>query len=543
MKKAIGWAVALAVVAGVAFIVIPVVMLGAILGASSAAGCADEAPIRQEDNDLTGGEQGLDSVDDLNDRQRGYAQTIIDVGRNLNEYGPFSLSGGQSYRIEPLGDQSIVIALTTALTETRLVNYANDGTGDLASDQSVELMRESLTYPHDDVGSDHGSMGLFQQQAPWWGSPENLMDPATSASLFYAALNDVDDWRNMEVGQAAQEVQVSAVPSAYRAWEPLARQILATLGQNASEEAVLSSPALCGSAAAMECPPTGLAAEEGLTPDALRVLRCVRQEFGDHGFGGVGERAANPGSDHPAGRAVDVMIRDWETDESNAHGWLIAEWLRANAAALGVKYVIWDAEIWSVDRAEEGWRAYTHPSGADDPTNAHLDHVHVSVYGNSAGAPAGEVVDGWTLPVQPGSYRISSRYGPRPSRGDNHTGLDFAAPEGTPVRAAAAGTLVTAGNSVSSGYGIYIKILHDDGTMTLYAHLSSMDVPRGITEGAYENGYVDLTDPQLRIAAGQVIGGVGSTGNSTGPHLHFEVRVNGRTVDPEPFFAARGLTP
>jgi len=86
-----------------------------------------------------------------------------------------------------------------------------------------------------------------------------------------------------------------------------------------------------------------------------------------------------------------------------------------------------------------------------------------------------------------------------------HTGVDFSAPQGTPVKAVAAGTVVK--SDTSSSYGINVQIKHDDGTYSFYAHLSSKTV-----------------QPGTRVAAGRLIGFVGSTGNSTGAHLHLEIR-------------------
>ena len=94
-----------------------------------------------------------------------------------------------------------------------------------------------------------------------------------------------------------------------------------------------------------------------------------------------------------------------------------------------------------------------------------------------------------------------------------HKGIDIAASSGNPVLAAASGTVVK--SYMSSSYGNYIVISHGGGLMTAYAHLSRRLVSVGDT-----------------VSAGQQIGKVGSTGNSTGPHLHFEVYVNGSTVNP-----------
>ena len=129
------------------------------------------------------------------------------------------------------------------------------------------------------------------------------------------------------------------------------------------------------------CTANGGAAEAGLTPDALRVMRCALTVFGPHAVGGVGERPNV--SDHTTGRAVDIMIAGFDTPAGNARGWEIARWAQANAVQLGVTYVIFDAKIWSLARSSAGWRPYTHPTGASSPTLDHRDHVHISVEGSA----------------------------------------------------------------------------------------------------------------------------------------------------------------
>ncbi|WP_280251163.1 peptidoglycan DD-metalloendopeptidase family protein [Nocardia abscessus] len=126
-------------------------------------------------------------------------------------------------------------------------------------------------------------------------------------------------------------------------------------------------------------------------------------------------------------------------------------------------------------------------------------------------------------PLDPGKYRITSHYGPR--GGKHHGGLDLAAPSGTPIYAATGGTVVKAGN-FGDGYGYQVRIRSADGTETIYAH----QTPGSIR---VQNGQ--------RVAAGTVIGAVGSTGNSTGPHLHYEVRRNGRAVEPVAYLASQGV--
>jgi murein DD-endopeptidase MepM/ murein hydrolase activator NlpD len=100
-----------------------------------------------------------------------------------------------------------------------------------------------------------------------------------------------------------------------------------------------------------------------------------------------------------------------------------------------------------------------------------------------------------------------------------HTGLDFRGDTGEPIHATAAGTVVSAG--WSGGYGKMVEIDHGNGLSTRYGHLSEIDVNVG---------------DDIRI--GQVIARMGSTGRSTGPHLHYETRIDGDPVDPERFLRA-----
>ncbi|SKU60997.1 C40 family peptidase [Mycobacteroides abscessus] len=129
---------------------------------------------------------------------------------------------GEKMHIPP---QGIVVALATALTESNLKNYANDGTGQLRADQ--QNIASSLQLPHDAVGRDHGSLGIMQQQYPWWGTIQELMTPSIAARKFYEALLKVNNWQNLPVTVAAQTVQGSAFPDAYAAQEPRARALYA----------------------------------------------------------------------------------------------------------------------------------------------------------------------------------------------------------------------------------------------------------------------------------------------------------------------------
>ena len=122
--------------------------------------------------------------------------------------------------------------------------------------------------------------------------------------------------------------------------------------------------------------------------------------------------------------------------------------------------------------------------------------------------------------VRPNYGSLSSPFSMRWGR--MHNGIDLAGRYGSPILAATAGTVLYAGPE--SGYGEVLKIQDWDGTQTWYGHMSKFLVKAGD-----------------KVTPGQEVALVGAAGDATGPHLHFEVRVNGNPVDPIPFLAARGI--
>jgi murein DD-endopeptidase MepM/ murein hydrolase activator NlpD len=123
--------------------------------------------------------------------------------------------------------------------------------------------------------------------------------------------------------------------------------------------------------------------------------------------------------------------------------------------------------------------------------------------------------------VRPSDGLMTSPFGPRWGR--MHSGVDFATGTGAPVRAAAEGTVASAG--AEGGYGLTVRLHHADGAETVYAHLSAIAV-----------------EPGQPVGVGHDLGREGSTGQSTGPHLHFEVRYAGSAVDPLTWLVERGVT-
>lgn len=123
--------------------------------------------------------------------------------------------------------------------------------------------------------------------------------------------------------------------------------------------------------------------------------------------------------------------------------------------------------------------------------------------------------------VRPSSGNLSSGFGAR--WGTTHYGLDFAAPIGTPIYAAADGVVIEAGPA--SGFGLWVRIEHADGTITVYGHMQDFSVREG-----------------EHVKAGEQIARTGNRGQSTGPHLHFEVwEPGGRKINPKPWLIEHGV--
>ncbi len=245
---------------------------------------------------------------------------------------------------------------------------------------------------------------------------------------------------------------------------------------------------------------------------------------------------------HGTGRALDIMIPTTGGRADNDKGDLIARWLIENAAEVGLQYIIWDRTSYNSSRSGTKYRTYTGP-------NPHVDHLHVelnleganrrtSFYGGTptprttpptpakpprGGAPllrspftSAQSVNSHVSHTRSGSpvdYRCE------PLRRSNHKGTDFLVPIGTPVHAAAAGSVIRMNDNCSNsgslssrcggGFGNHVLILHAGGRATLYAHLSpGSGLPR-----------VGAT-----VDCGDRLGLSGNSGGSSGPHFHFEVR-------------------
>jgi murein DD-endopeptidase MepM/ murein hydrolase activator NlpD len=150
--------------------------------------------------------------------------------------------------------------------------------------------------------------------------------------------------------------------------------------------------------------------------------------------------------------------------------------------------------------------------------------------------PSTPVSNGWVAPLAKGTYRIGDNIivgsGCISRSCGGHSGLDLSAPQGTPAKALSAGTVIHAGYGYAgAAYGNHVVVQLADGKYALYGHLATNTVVKG-----------------QKVAAGQMVGTVGSTGNSSGPHLHFEIRVNpnqfyvGNFLNPVSYLAGKGVS-
>lgn len=178
-------------------------------------------------------------------------------------------------------------------------------------------------------------------------------------------------------------------------------------------------------------------------------------------------------------------------------------------------YVAPGESLWEIARTYgTNMEAIVRANDISDPSRLSVDQVlfipgaAYSLDYRRLVSPEGRLLPHFWWPV---SGRISSRYGMRWGR--MHHGIDIAVPVGTEVRAAAAGRIVYSG--WSGGYGKLVIVDHGYGIQTRYGHNSRL-----------------LWSAGKRVSRGQVIALSGNTGNSTGPHVHFEIRYRGRTVDP-----------
>ncbi len=246
-----------------------------------------------------------------------------------------------------------------------------------ASIALATAFQESKLYNLD--YGDRDSVGLFQQRpSQGWGSVAELTDPDYAANAFYDELVKVDGYREMEITEAAQEVQRSGFPEAYADHEEDARTLASALTGNSPR--------------AMWCDVRGNADEasddlepQGLVSRAAVVRRDLEERFGTQSLGGFEAGGVSSGhmsgSAHYEGRAIDIFVRPINAP-NRQRGWAMASYLVSNADRLDINTLIFDGRIWHAgSRSGDGWTDYVVPSSSrgDRAILEHRDHVHVDV--------------------------------------------------------------------------------------------------------------------------------------------------------------------
>lgn len=427
----------------------------------------------------------------------------------------------------------------TQLVNAAQVMLAAQRLGLTVRDQTIGVMtamgESSLTVIDYGDGAGPDSRGLFQQRGNGaWGSYSDRMDPFISATNFFKAEAKVPGREALEPTLVAHAVQGNADPYHYAAfWEPATAVVQALGGIKSAQPTTAPGP---GGGA--QHPGW---ATSGMRPQTALVATTIGTQFNLKTIGGyrpISSPYDDPVYGHASGLSIDFMTNDAPGGSST--GTAIAQYLQEHANDLGVQYVIWEQHIWSPSRADEGWRKMRNRG---DPTQNHMDHVHLSLNGTggtsmpaasaAAGCPAtppagqtGPVAQsGWAAPAAgPMTSPFGMRTNPVTGVYKLHSGIDIGAPCEAPVYAANAGTVTQAGTA--AGYGNLITVDHGSGVVTRYGH-------------EFDSGV--LVHAGDVVKAGQQIGRVGTYGNSTGCHLHFEVMQNGTFVDPSAFLAQVGV--
>jgi len=420
----------------------------------------------------------------VDDEQRTNAATIIDTGRTL-----------------AVPTYGWVVAIATALGESNLHN---------------------LDY------GDRDSLGLFQQRpSQGWGTPEQVRDPVYASTAFYERLLAVPGWEDMPVTVAAQSVQRSAFPTGYARHEALARQIVTDLGGTATTTGcVTTGPVIV----------VGDSITLGATGDLERLIPAVtidaavgrRLDQGlellpGHDLAGatlVIALCTNYGGDQPTFAAQIDQAMTLAADATTVVWVTCTEWSPAQAAA---NAAIRDAQTRHPAMAVAEWAGPSLTAGHLGP-----DGIHPTATGSTAYAQT--IAD--AIPTRTGTVDASGYALPLPERfivppltehHDGRAALDLAAPPGTPVFAITGGAVTYTSEGNACGNGL---IITDNSNATwTYCHMTELIATNGST-----------------LAAGQQLGTVGSTGRSTGPHLHLDlVDPTGKPRCPQPLIVALAL--
>ena len=311
---------------------------------------------------------------------------------------------------EPTADQSTMAATAEQTNNVATIVGVVKGRGlpMRAAVIAVATAMQESSLRNIDYG-DRDSLGLFQQRpSQGWGSREEILNPVYSTGRFLDSMTPIAGWATMELTEIAQQVQRSGFPLAYAKWEMQAAQLVTAAGDapavdtgTVDVDPGLSPCGLVPAAGGADGPvvPPGLVTVRSwpaeaatlddptttgrITPRTLALIQATEAQ----GYAGGGitcwdAHAWNPTSDHPLGKACDVFFAHPDPT-AVAQGWAYANYLVANQAALGIKYLIWQGQFWQAADPTR-WVPYASTIyGCPNPaeiTGCHYDHVHISVY-------------------------------------------------------------------------------------------------------------------------------------------------------------------
>ena len=379
---------------------------------------------------------------------------------------------------------------------------------------------------------DHDSLGLFQQRPSVrvWGTAEQIMDPVHATNKFYDALEKVRNRDSKSLLDVAVEVQRpsrAAYAQTFGMWDKPATAFLAGVSATSAVMASVALPeAGCGDVLGdVEVAVQAALSQVGRpyrwatlsTTKPFDSAELMQWAYAQAGVTLPATATAQLKAGQPVAKPGSGSVADWQ--KTLQRGDLLF-WSDLLGQTAHVSMYLGNGEMVDAPTVSAGviiskvpWtNALTKLVGATRP----IDFT-----------AAGGLHNGWQWPLK--STTITSPYGMRYHPVLHvwrlHNGVDFAAPMGTPVYAARAGTVTFVGPQ--GGGGNVITIDHGGGIETSYLHLSS------------------FTDTRVgeKVSAGQRIALSGSTGYSTGPHLHFIVRIRGNTTDPIPYLRQFGLVP
>lgn len=522
-----------------------------------------------ETGEATGGEMNWPG-DDASIEEKGIA-----IGNWLTSNG-FTGNGGKPMNAKQAGALiGIMIAETGTLNPSLIQN--NAGPGPNATNAQMKAFAEGHT------GTNMGAIGLFQQRqgralrmieiaetsGRKWNDPnvqmEHFLEEMNSGGYNSKNLSDNGFWKDGQTVEyysdllnryyvvscrwhtdqdkrGCSESISNPREQGRRAVENGEKfaKLLEGNGKGTRTASSKTSKKLSSTSSVNEgATTTQFPGQEGLKPHTLEYAKHIGQKFGLATIGGY--RPEDPYPDHPSGYALDIMVTKKETGDA------IAQYFIDNESAFAPIYMIWYQRYYNFPN---GGRSPTGQWGAmedrGDPTQNHMDHVHILFKDtpgdgnwsdsdtNSCDVEESSSGTGdWAMPVC--GATTSSGYGWRihPIYGvpKFHAGEDIPIPAGQDIKAAKGGTVKFA--AYDSGCGNFVVIAHEDvNMMSGYCHM--LDNSTTVKVGD-------------KVNTGDVIGKVGSTGASTGAHLHFQINDMitdqwwEHTVNPREFLEEKGV--